>query len=201
MAVKGRITEWYADKGYGYVTPEADALRIKFYQQDVSNSVDLKSHSGQEVRFRIVQDEEGKRRATHLDGVRAFPWSSLTAMWFFAALVGCVLYWNYPPVVGYYYLLASILVWVIYALDKRAEKRSKPRTGASAVLFLSLLGGWPGALLGQYHLNLSHRSLLFQLFMLCIVLGHIVWLIWTLTPTGTTQLHALISTISSLLLK
>ncbi|TNF20412.1 MAG: DUF1294 domain-containing protein, partial [Vibrionaceae bacterium] len=104
MAVKGRITEWYADKGYGYVTPEADALRIKFYQQDVSNSVDLKSHSGQEVRFRIVQDEEGKRRATHLDGVRAFPWSSLTAMWFFAALVGCVIYWEYPPVVGYYYL-------------------------------------------------------------------------------------------------
>ncbi|TNF11893.1 MAG: DUF1294 domain-containing protein, partial [Vibrionaceae bacterium] len=67
--------------------------------------------------------------------------------------------------------------------------------------FLSLLGGWPGALLGQYHLNLSPRSLLFQLVMLCIVLGHIVWLIWTLTPKGITQLHALISTISSLLLK
>lgn len=59
MAIKGRITEWYADKGYGYVTSEADALRIKFYQRDVSNSVDLSGHAGQAVRFRLVQDDAG----------------------------------------------------------------------------------------------------------------------------------------------
>lgn len=42
MAVKGHITEWYADQGYGYVTPEQHALRIKFYRQDVSPSVNSK---------------------------------------------------------------------------------------------------------------------------------------------------------------
>lgn len=191
MAIKGRITEWYADKGYGYVTPDADALRIKFYQQDVANSVDLASAPGQAVRFDIVQDEQGKRRATRLDGVRDFPWAPLVAMWFFAALLGCALYWDVPRAVGYYYLAASALVCGVCALDKRAEKRKKPRTSASALLFLALSGGWPGALIGQYYFNLPHRSLLFQLLMFAVALGHVMLLIWTLTPSGRMQFQAL----------
>lgn len=198
MAIKGRITEWYADKGYGYVTSEADALRIKFYQRDVSNSVDLSGHAGQAVRFRLVQDDAGNRRATHVDGVRAFPWASLLAMWFLAALVGGVVYWRYPAEVAYCYGAMSAVLWCIYGFDKRAEKRKKPRTGASALLSLALLGGWPGALLGQYHFNPPHRSLLYQIVLFFIVLSHIALLLWTLTPTGIQGLESGIASILAL---
>jgi uncharacterized membrane protein YsdA (DUF1294 family) len=47
------------------------------------------------------------------------------------------------------YLVASILTFIVYALDKSAAKRGARRTPESTLHFLSLVGGWPGAVLAQ----------------------------------------------------
>lgn len=47
------------------------------------------------------------------------------------------------------YLVASVITLIVYALDKSAAKRGARRTPESTLHFLSLVGGWPGALLAQ----------------------------------------------------
>ncbi len=188
MALKGTITEWYIDKGYGYIIPDSGALRIKFLLSEVRNSVNIGAIK-QPVRFVITQDEHGNRRATHIEGTRPFPWMLLIVVWFFATLAGCIYIWQYPVVVSYYYLATSSILIVVYWFDKRSEKRKKAVTGESALLFLSALGGWPGAAIGQYVFNLNAKSFVFHLLFVLIVIGHIAAIGWTLTPGGELYLE------------
>ncbi|NIY91172.1 DUF1294 domain-containing protein [Vibrio diazotrophicus] len=188
MALKGTISEWYIDRGYGYIIPDSGALRIKFLLSDVKNSVNI-GEIKQPVRFVIAQDENGNRRATHVEGVRTFPWATLIVVWFAATLAGCVYFWQYPKIIVYYYLGATAIVLAVYLLDKRNEKRTKAVTGESALLFLSALGGWPGAVIGQYSFNLQPKSFTFQLLFFIVMSLHIAFLVWSLTPEGSNQLH------------
>jgi uncharacterized membrane protein YsdA (DUF1294 family) len=47
------------------------------------------------------------------------------------------------------YLVASFITFIVYALDKSAAKRGARRTPEVTLHFLSLVGGWPGAVLAQ----------------------------------------------------
>jgi len=188
MALKGTITEWYVDKGYGYIIPDAGALRIKFLISEVRNSVNI-GEIKQPVRFVIAQDENGNRRATHVVGTRPFPWMALVVVWFVATLGGCVYFWLYPLVVPFYYLVISLIVLLVYWTDKRSEKRKKALTGESSLLFLALIGGWPGAAIGQYLFNLNPKSFIYQFLFFLIVVAHIAMLGWTLTPEGHSNLQ------------
>ncbi len=47
------------------------------------------------------------------------------------------------------YLVASLITFIVYALDKSAAKRGARRTPEVTLHFLSLVSGWPGALLAQ----------------------------------------------------
>lgn len=46
-------------------------------------------------------------------------------------------------------LLASVLTFVIYGGDKMAARKSWRRVPESTLLVLGLVGGWPGAVVGQ----------------------------------------------------
>jgi len=42
MALKGTISEWYIDRGYGYIIPDSGALRIKFLLSRVKTACSLR---------------------------------------------------------------------------------------------------------------------------------------------------------------
>lgn len=48
-----------------------------------------------------------------------------------------------------WYLLISLLTLAAYARDKSAARQARRRTPESHLHLLALLGGWPGAWLGQ----------------------------------------------------
>ena len=54
------------------------------------------------------------------------------------------------------YLAASLITFIVYALDKSAAKAGKWRTPEKTLHILVLIGGWPGALLAQQ--KLRHKS-------------------------------------------
>ena len=68
----------------------------------------------------------------------------------------CVIVWNLPPAVGWLYLAASTLCFLVYAWDKFQAGRGGWRTPEARLHWLALLGGWPGALLAQQLLR--HKS-------------------------------------------
>jgi uncharacterized membrane protein YsdA (DUF1294 family) len=52
-----------------------------------------------------------------------------------------------------WYVIISLLTFIIYAKDKSAAKNGSWRTPESTLHLLSLLGGWPGALIAQQTLR------------------------------------------------
>ncbi|MBC7836101.1 MAG: DUF1294 domain-containing protein [Phycisphaerales bacterium] len=48
-----------------------------------------------------------------------------------------------------YHALASVVAFAAYGLDKRAACRDRRRTPERALHGMSLLGGWPGALVAM----------------------------------------------------
>ena len=47
------------------------------------------------------------------------------------------------------YIVASVAAFVAYGVDKSAAQRGRWRTPESTLHVLSLIGGWPGALVAQ----------------------------------------------------
>lgn len=83
-------------------------------------------------------------------------WSFL-AIPAFVFLFGVVsLLWNPPLLLALIYVVVSVLTYIAYAMDKSAARKGKWRTSESTLHWLSLLGGWPGALVGQHRLR--HKS-------------------------------------------
>ena len=74
----------------------------------------------------------------------------------------------------------SIITYGVYALDKTAAQNAGGRTPESALHLMSLVGGWPGALIAQVHLRHKTRkpSFLigywFTVIVNCIALGVII---------------------------
>lgn len=71
-----------------------------------------------------------------------------------------------------YYLLCSVLTFVVYALDKRASIQGQWRTPEFRLQLFALLGGWPGALLAQQFLrHKSSKTSFLWLFGLMVLLN------------------------------
>ena len=65
-----------------------------------------------------------------------------------------------PYVILSLYLVMSIVTFLAFAWDKRAAQTDSRRVSERRLHMLEALGGWPGAILGQYLLR--HKSLKFQ---------------------------------------
>ena len=54
-----------------------------------------------------------------------------------------------PYPLAMWFLLSSLLTWLIYGADKLAARKAWRRVPETTLLVLGLAGGWPGAILGQ----------------------------------------------------
>ncbi len=76
-------------------------------------------------------------------------------------------------------LLISLATFVAYASDKRRAKTGRWRIPENTLHLLSLIGGWPGALLAQRLLRHKNRKPSFQTVFWLSVLLHVgLWLGW-----------------------
>ncbi|MFG0284927.1 MAG: DUF1294 domain-containing protein [Phycisphaerales bacterium JB039] len=73
-----------------------------------------------------------------------------------------------------WYILASVVTVVAYAVDKRAAAKGRWRTREKTLHLLALAGGWPGALVAQRWLRHKTRKRGFQAVTWGIVAAHVV---------------------------
>ncbi|MCU1528199.1 MAG: hypothetical protein JWP75_1962 [Frondihabitans sp.] len=69
----------------------------------------------------------------------------------------------FPVGVPWLYLALSILLAVVYAVDKSAARAGRWRISERNLLFVGLLGGWPGGVVAQQVLRHKTRKRSFQL--------------------------------------
>jgi uncharacterized membrane protein YsdA (DUF1294 family) len=83
-----------------------------------------------------------------------------------------------PIVVLWFYLAASIITFLFYAIDKSAAKQGLWRTPENTLHLLALAGGWPGALVAQKWLRHKSKKPSFQLVFWVSVVINCAALAW-----------------------
>ncbi len=78
------------------------------------------------------------------------------------------------------YVLISLLTFVLYAQDKAAAQTGTWRTPESTLHLLSLLGGWPGALIAQQILRHKSKKQSFRRVFWVTVVLNLAALVWML---------------------
>jgi uncharacterized membrane protein YsdA (DUF1294 family) len=68
---------------------------------------------------------------------------------FLVLYLAAALLWQAPGWPALVYLVVSVVTYVAYGADKTAAKTGRVRTPESTLHVLSLVGGWPGALVAQ----------------------------------------------------
>lgn len=83
--------------------------------------------------------------------------ATLSAIPLFAAVYLVVAWrWHVPSWIAVLYGAASVACFGVYAWDKSAARAGRRRVSESTLLWLGVLGGWPGALVAQQALR--HKS-------------------------------------------
>lgn len=70
-------------------------------------------------------------------------------------------------------LVMSLACFVAYGWDKRSAANGSRRVPEQTLHILALLGGWPGALLGQRHFRHKTKKLSFLIVFWCVVVLHV----------------------------
>ncbi len=96
-----------------------------------------------------------------------------------AAMVG-----KLPLLLVGLYVLASLVTFAAYALDKSAAQKNQWRTQESTLHLFALLGGWPGAMAAQQILR--HKSIKgsFRFVFWLTVIANCAALGWLMSPAG-----------------
>ena len=111
---------------------------------------------------------------------------------FLVLLAASVLAGKLPmPVLGLY-LVASLVAYIAYALDKSAAKNDQWRTQESTLHFFALVGGWPGALAAQRLLRHKSRKQSFQVVFWVTVLINCGALGWLFSSSGAEVLRSIL---------
>lgn len=102
-----------------------------------------------------------------------------------------------PPLILALYSVASIFTFMVYALDKSAAKKGAWRTQEKTLHLLSLVGGWPGALVAQQKLRHKSKKQSFRIVFWITVLLNCAVFGWLFTPAGSDTLQSLIARVTS----
>jgi len=204
MRSKGKITSWNDEKGFGFITPGTGGKQVFVHINSFGNR-NRRPEINQLVTYALSSDGKGRPCATEatLTGdrlpkrVKRFNDSLLVNVaTFFLVIVGVsVLTAKIPPLVLALYMVASLLTFILYAVDKSAARKGAWRTKERTLHLLSLAGGWPGALVAQQKLRHKSKKQSFRSIFWCTVLLNCGVFVWLLTPTGADTLRALIASI------
>jgi uncharacterized membrane protein YsdA (DUF1294 family) len=85
-----------------------------------------------------------------------------------------------------WFLLADVLTLVIYGADKMAARKAWRRVPESTLLMFGLVGGWPGAIVGQQFFRHKTQKQPFKTYFIISVVLNIAALIalYWLYPYG-----------------
>jgi uncharacterized membrane protein YsdA (DUF1294 family)/cold shock CspA family protein len=197
MRHQGKITKWKDDQGFGFITPDGGGDQVFVHIKSFSNR--LRRPLGNEiVTYEVISDEKGRRRAEHvafmgdrprIPGRDGAGWFVLSVIFLIFVAVSVVLD-QLPIVVLALYVIASAVAFLVYAHDKSAAKKGQWRTNERTLHVLSLIGGWPGALIAQKLFRHKSKKPSFRILFWTTVVFNCIGLVWLFSNSGAEALRS-----------
>ncbi len=193
MRHQGKIAKWNDERGFGFISPSEGEGSVFVHISSFPRS-DRRPSVNEAVSYALAFDSHGRPQATEVQFIggtrsasliRPIPRAGVVVPSAFALsfLVGLAALaaggWLDMSWLALYYG-ASIITYGVYAWDKAAAQNADRRTPEATLHLMSLVGGWPGALLAQVFLRHKTRkpSFLigywFTVIANCIALGVLV---------------------------
>lgn len=199
MSLKGVLSQWQDDKGFGFLQVEPNKPRVFFHISDYIE-FDGRPENGMVVQFVLRQGDAGQWRAGSVQcvqkpiakkrlqgngrhknknqGSASSIGAVVFAVVFGLLFLGALAYISEILVI--WSLVMSILSFLAYSSDKKAALRKTWRVSENRLHFQDLLGGWPGGLIARqiWHHKVSKTSFVL-VFWLTVMLNMLamVW-IW-----------------------
>ena len=204
MRHKGKITNWNAERGFGFVTPAGGGERVFLHITAISDRRRPPAE-GDMVTYNLAFDEKKRPRAASVrrsapirpkSQARSTSTSSsvplVVASLFVLFVIAATLAGRLPLAVIAAYGVVSILTFLVYWFDKSAARHGQWRTKESSLLLLGLAGGWPGAVVAQRVLRHKSRKQQFQVAFWGTVVMNCVAVGWLATDSGWKSLDQLL---------
>ncbi|TRX56710.1 DUF1294 domain-containing protein [Thalassomonas sp. M1454] len=208
MRVKGTLTKWLDDKGFGFITPLAGGREV-FVHINSFVSKGQRPEQGCVLTYELVKDKQGRLNAgkvTHqgerlnqkpnlaagksknssankYKGSNSFiTFTLLFSIVFIIALFALVIF---TPLSFHFftgYLILSLLTFIFYGVDKRAAQKGSWRISEKQLHLLALIGGWPGAVFAQQTLRHKSKKLSFRIELWLAILINVAVFVWFFVP-------------------
>ena len=148
--------------------------------------------AGDAVTYAVARDAQGRLRAeivaiaglTAQRSEKSVGPPILFALGFFALLGWWVAGAKLPSLVILVYGGASLCALVIYAIDKSAAEAGEDRVPEKMLHLVSLVCGWPGALIARHLLRHKTVKQPFRTYFWATVVLNCLLLAWMFTPQG-----------------
>lgn len=182
----GRISGWDDAKGYGFVMPQSGGARAFVHISAFSSST-RRPVDGDLIAYSVTKDSQGRTNAINVRfaGERSKPPQTekrLPRAWFgFGVLVAIGLsavFGKLPLLVAMAYGIASVVSYLMYALDKACATRGLRRTSEASLHMMDLLCGWPGGLIAQQHFRHKTIKTSFQTTFWLTVFANTGFMVW-----------------------
>ena len=199
MRYQGRISTWKDDQGFGFITPNGGGgqvfVHIKSFADRRRRPIEREL-----VTYELKSEVNGRPQADRVGFVgepiptkgtskpSRGPLILAAAFLLFVAVL--VVARKLPTAVLAAYVVASGVAFFAYALDKSAAKRGTWRTHESTLHLLSVIGGWPGAVLAQRLLHHKSRKHSFLNMFWATVALNCIALVWLCSASGLRWLHS-----------
>ncbi len=170
MRRQGKIAKWNDERGFGFISSSEGGDSVFVHISSFPRS-DRRPSLNEAVSYTLAFDSQGRPQANDVRFIvgrssarpmRQMPRSVAAqitfAMSFFFALAALVVSgWLEMSWLAFYYS-ASMITYGCYSRDKKAAENAGRRTPEATLHVMSLVGGWPGALIAQVVLRHKTRK-------------------------------------------
>jgi len=170
--LSGKLVEWDDARGFGFL--RCGSARVFVHRREFSErrkAIEL----GDRLRFRMGEDEKGRKCAREIEHLGNAGALSLVAFLFcvISLFLPVLALDRYTPNwlwVAAYFLVINVLTALLYTWDKWKARQGGWRISEMQLHLCELLGGWPAAFLMQRLLRHKTSKVGFQFVFWAIVL-------------------------------